>query len=185
MSLLRVDCLSPKDALDHLRGETPAVSAPPSRTAARWPRRSPRLRPSPPPPSRSVVSRSGPYSGRASRSRDCGKWLVRWALDVHTLDRHDGSLASNAQDQPRPEAGGCIRKLWATSSSPRTHSSDLCYPFSSFFNSLRKRQSVPWAMSLFGRCRRLLGRPAAGQRPSRPVMSRDGPTDGAPAAGGG
>ena len=26
----------------------------------------------------------------------------------------------------------------------------LLYPFNSFFNSLKKRQSVPWAMSFWG-----------------------------------
>jgi len=74
-------------------------------------------------------------SSAASARRICLKSLPR--------SQRAGSAAAGGR-RLNPEVMGPI--VLATPSA----SSDPCYPFSSFFNSLRKRQSVPWARIFCG-----------------------------------
>ena len=52
--------------------------------------------------------------------------------------------------QPRPEAVGCMPKLWASLARPHAGPGSKPRYLSSFFSSLRKRQSAPWAMTFWG-----------------------------------
>jgi hypothetical protein len=104
-------------------------------------------------PSWSSSTLNGTWSCQGRLQRDVRSRAE--GLQAGTIPSYDAQRRAQRSGRAARAPIRWSAKLWAPEfqlrAGPSSHRyRGVCYPFSSFFNSLRKRQSVPWVMILWG-----------------------------------